>query len=105
MRDGQGHHIIPIVVNKTRSYACKLLASLTSESGFFFFLTFRKKWVGRAMGNETFYWDGLFIFLLAHFAEVLRQPAWVVFSLLYILVPAACFLKIFRKTNKRLVKL
>ena len=26
---------------------------------FFFFFTFRKKWVGRAMGNETFYWDGL----------------------------------------------
>ena len=24
-----------------------------------FFFTFRKKWVGRAMGNETFYWDGL----------------------------------------------
>ena len=26
---------------------------------FVFFFTFRKKWVGRAMGNETFYWDGL----------------------------------------------
>ena len=23
-----------------------------------FFFTFRKKWVGRAMGNETFNWDG-----------------------------------------------
>ena len=44
-----------------------VLASLTSffdytvvnlEFFFFFFFTFRKKWVGRAMGNETFYWDG-----------------------------------------------
>ena len=35
----------------------KILASLTSESGIFFFI-FRKKWVGWAMGNETFYWDG-----------------------------------------------
>ena len=26
---------------------------------FFFFFTFRKKWVGRAMGNETFYCDSL----------------------------------------------
>ena len=25
----------------------------------FFFFTFPKKWVGRAMGNETFYGDGL----------------------------------------------
>ena len=24
----------------------------------FFFFTFPKTWVGRAMGNETFYWDG-----------------------------------------------
>ena len=44
-----------------------VLASLTSffdytvvnlEFFFFFFFTFRKKWVGRAMGNETFYLDG-----------------------------------------------
>ncbi len=35
----------------------KRRASLTIESDFFF--TFRKKWVGRAMGNETFHWDGL----------------------------------------------
>ena len=43
-----------------------VLASLTSFFDytvvnlefFFFFFTFRKKWVGRAMGNETFYWDG-----------------------------------------------
>ena len=26
---------------------------------FFFFFTFLKKWVGRAMGNETFYGDAL----------------------------------------------
>ena len=38
----------------------KVLASLTSESGIFFF-TFRKRWVGRAMGNETFYRDGLIV--------------------------------------------
>ena len=25
----------------------------------FFFFTFPKKWVGRAMGNETFHGDGL----------------------------------------------
>ena len=39
----------------------KVLASLTSESEIFlnFFSTFQKKWVGRAMGNETFYWNGL----------------------------------------------
>ena len=28
---------------------------------FFFFFIFRKKWVGRAMGNETFCWDGLIV--------------------------------------------
>ena len=31
---------------------------------FFFFFTFPKKWVGRAMGNETFYGDGLIILAL-----------------------------------------
>ena len=41
-----------------------VLASLTSFFDYtvvnlFFFFTFRKKWVGRAMGNETFYLDGL----------------------------------------------
>ena len=25
----------------------------------FFFVTFQEKWFGWAMGNETFYWDGL----------------------------------------------
>ena len=41
-----------------------VLASLTSFFAYtvvnleFFFLIFEKKWVGRAMGNETFYWDG-----------------------------------------------
>ena len=31
----------------------------------FFFFTFPKKWVGRAVGNETFYGDGLTRFFLA----------------------------------------
>ena len=46
---------IAIIVNKTRSCACK---SLASESCFVFF-NFQNKWVGRAVRNETFYWDGL----------------------------------------------
>lgn len=37
----------------------KVIASLTSESEIFFFFTFLKNWVGRVMGNEIFYWDGL----------------------------------------------
>ena len=49
-----------------------VLASLTSFFDytvvnldfFFFFFTFRKKWVGRAMGDETFYWDGHICFSL-----------------------------------------
>ena len=42
-----------------------VLASLTSFLDYtvvnleFIFFTFRKQWVGPAMGNETFYWDGL----------------------------------------------
>ena len=32
----------------------------TSDSGIFFYFTFPKKWVGRAMGNEALNWDGLF---------------------------------------------
>ena len=48
-----------------------VLASLTSffdytvvnlDFFFFFFLLFEKKWVGRAMGKETFYWDGHIFF-------------------------------------------
>ena len=51
-----------LIVNKTRSCACKLkyLLLWLVNLEFFFFFTFRKEWVGRAMGNETFYWDGLF---------------------------------------------
>ena len=47
-----------IGVNKTTSCACelKVLASLQVILNFFIF---PKKWVGRAMGNETFYGDGL----------------------------------------------
>ena len=38
----------------------KVLASLqVIRNFFFFFFTFPKTWVGRAMGNETFYGDGL----------------------------------------------
>ena len=49
-----------------------------SKSGnFFFFFTFSKTWVGRAMGNETFYWDGLVlkknIFFFHSFAALTRQ--------------------------------
>ena len=48
------------VVNKTRLCACKLRTELRlEESGIIFFFTVRKKWVGRAMGNQTFYWDDL----------------------------------------------
>ena len=45
----RGHHIIPIVVNKTRSCACKLikvLAFLTSDLEFFFFYLSKK--IGRS---------------------------------------------------------
>ena len=34
------------------------MLQFTSDSKFFFLL-FQKKWVGRAMGNDTFYGDGL----------------------------------------------
>ena len=55
-----------VSMKQNRALMNKVLASLTtesenflstSESGFFF--TFRKTWVDRAMGNETFYWDAL----------------------------------------------
>ena len=36
----------------------KSICFFTSDSEFFFF-TFPKKWVGWAMGNETFYGDGV----------------------------------------------
>ena len=48
-----------IGVNKTRSCACKLKYLLLYKWFWIFFLTFPKQWVGRAMGNETFYGDGL----------------------------------------------
>jgi len=37
----------------------KVLASLQVILEFFFFFTFPKKWIGRAMGNEALNWDGL----------------------------------------------
>ena len=30
-----------------------------SKSVVLFFFTFPKNWIGRVIGNETFYWDGL----------------------------------------------
>ncbi len=47
-----------LLIKQDRVLVIEVLASLTSESGIFFF-PFSKKMVGRAMGNETFYWDGL----------------------------------------------
>ena len=60
IKDKDINHIIPIVVNKTRSCACKLKYLLLWLVNLeFFFVTFQEKWFGWAMGNETFYWDGL----------------------------------------------
>ena len=50
-----------VTVNKTRSCACKLKYLLLHKYSELFFFTFPKKWVGRAMGNETFYGDSLSI--------------------------------------------
>ena len=50
--------IIPIVVNKIRSCACKLKYLILWLEHLEFCFTFWKIWVGKAMGNETFYWDG-----------------------------------------------
>ena len=58
---------MPIDVINAISCACKLkyLLLLTVESGIclfvfvFSFFTFRKRWVGRTMGNETFYQEDL----------------------------------------------
>ena len=50
---------MPIVVNKKKSCAYKLKCLPLWLVNLEFFFYFSKKWVGRAMGNETFYWDGL----------------------------------------------
>ena len=50
---------MPIVINKTRSRALKYLLLWLVNLEFFLSVTFRKKWIGRAMGNEKFDWDGL----------------------------------------------
>ena len=47
-----------VVIRQDRVLVKKSTCFFTSESGFFFF-TFPKKWVVRAMGNETVYGDGL----------------------------------------------
>ena len=54
----------------------KLLAALQVSQNFFF--PFPKKWVGRAMGNETFYGDGLkskIFFLLSTVKSASKSPA------------------------------
>ena len=38
-----------------------ILASQKASLVFFFTFTFPKNWVGRAMGNDTFYCDGLIV--------------------------------------------
>ena len=52
---------MPIVVNKTRSCACKLKCLLLWLVNFELFLFYfsKKKRVGGAMGNEKFDWNGL----------------------------------------------
>ena len=56
----QGDYIALIVVNKTRSCACKLkyLLLWIVNLDFLLLLFPKKKGVGRAMGNEIFYWNG-----------------------------------------------
>ena len=43
------------------SYQLFLKQDRDQSTCFFDQWIFRKKWVGRAMGNETFYWDGLMV--------------------------------------------
>ena len=57
LKDKDRHHIIPIVVKKQDHVLVNFKKYLLLWN--FFFFTFRIKWVGQAMGNETFYWDGL----------------------------------------------
>ena len=53
-----------IGVNKTRSCASKLKYLPLYKWFWIFCFTFPKKWVGWAMGNETFYGDGLMIYFI-----------------------------------------
>ena len=49
-----------LLIKQDRVLVNYLLPGIVSLDFFFFsFFTFRKKWVGRAMGNETLHWDGL----------------------------------------------
>ena len=61
IKDKDHDHILPIVINKAKSRACKLkfLLLWLMNLEYFSFTILEKKWVGRAMGNETFYWDDL----------------------------------------------
>ena len=47
-----------VLIRQDRVLVNQSTCFFTSDSGIFFF-TFPKKWVGRAMGTETFYWNGL----------------------------------------------
>ena len=48
-----------VLVNNLQAHDLKVLASLQVILDFFFFFTFPKKWVGRAVGNKALNWDGL----------------------------------------------
>ena len=47
-----------LVLASLTSFFDYTVVNLDFFSFFFFFYFSKKKWVGRAMGNETFYWDG-----------------------------------------------
>ena len=51
-----------IIYDNWRSCACKLKYLLLYK-WFWIFFTLSKKWVGRAMGNKTFYGDGLTVYI------------------------------------------
>ena len=49
-----------VLIRQDRVLVNESTCFFTRDSGiFFFFLTFPKQWVGRAMGNEALNWDGL----------------------------------------------
>ena len=49
-----------VLIRQDRGLVNESTCFFTCDSEFlFYFLLFQKKWVGRAMGNETFYGDGL----------------------------------------------
>ena len=48
-----------VLIRQDRVLENQSTCFFTSDPGIIFFFTFRKKWVGRAMGNEPLSWDGL----------------------------------------------